>query len=121
MAQPTGSHQNEPQDATTPRRPSSSESERTIVDGLLTSLESDAVASAAKKQLADELGARGLPCSGRKADLIERLFRNNASRRAIGPMDALTPNQDAVDDDRQASLEALSTDNVRLRAFFEPS
>ncbi|KAH6944145.1 hypothetical protein HPB50_002050 [Hyalomma asiaticum] len=122
MAQPTGlesaefNQEDGPRDGTTPRRSSSPESEATIVESLLTSLESSTVASATKKQLVDELRARGLPCSGRKDDLVERLIRDNVSRRAPTSMDASTLNQAADDDDRQAHLETLSADNAKLRA-----
>ncbi|KAH6924460.1 hypothetical protein HPB50_018048 [Hyalomma asiaticum] len=105
-----------PRDGATPRRSSSPEPEATIVESLLTSLESSTTASAKKKQLVDELRARGLPCSGRKDDLVERLIRDNVSRRATASMDASTFNQAADDDDRQAHLETLSADNARLRA-----
>ncbi|KAH6930024.1 hypothetical protein HPB50_008095 [Hyalomma asiaticum] len=88
----------------------------TIIENLLTSLESSTVASATKKQLVDELRARGLPCSGRKDELVERLIRDNVSRRATASMDASTLIQAADDDDRQAHLETLSADNARLRA-----
>ncbi|KAH6932205.1 hypothetical protein HPB50_003699 [Hyalomma asiaticum] len=64
----------------------------------------------------DELRARGQPCSGRKDDLVERLIRDNVSRRATASMDASTLIQAADDDDRQAHLEMLSVDNARLRA-----
>ncbi|KAH6919403.1 hypothetical protein HPB50_029609 [Hyalomma asiaticum] len=117
MAQPTGLESAElnQEDGTTPRRSSSPESEATIVENLLTSLESSTVASATKKQLVDELRARGLSCSGRKDDLVERLIRDNVSRRATASMGASTSIQAADDDDRQAHLETLSADNARLR------
>ncbi|KAH6920199.1 hypothetical protein HPB50_028813 [Hyalomma asiaticum] len=122
MAQPTGlesaefNQEDGPRYGTTPRRSSSLESEATIVESLLTSLENSKVASATKKQLVDELRACGLPCSGHKDDLVERLIRDNVSRRATASMDASTLNRDADDDDRQAHLETLSADNARLRA-----
>ncbi|KAH6938600.1 hypothetical protein HPB50_010950 [Hyalomma asiaticum] len=102
MAQPIGlesaefNQEDGPRDGTTPRRSSSPESEATIVESLLTSLESSTVASATKKQLVDELRAR----SGRKDDLVDRLIQDNVSRRATTSMDASTLNQAADDDDR---------------------
>ncbi|KAL1443640.1 hypothetical protein MTO96_045908 [Rhipicephalus appendiculatus] len=69
-----------------------------------------------KRQLVDELRARGLPCSGRKDQLIARLISDNTTRQALEPTDSSTKDQAAYDDDRQAHLETLSADNARLRA-----
>ncbi|KAH6948539.1 hypothetical protein HPB50_024982 [Hyalomma asiaticum] len=57
-----------------------------IVESLLTSIDSSTVASATKKKLVNEPRTRGLPCFGRKDDLIERLVRDT-SRRATAPTD----------------------------------
>ncbi|KAL1460367.1 hypothetical protein MTO96_043337, partial [Rhipicephalus appendiculatus] len=74
------------------------------------------MATATKRQLVDELRARGLRCSGRKDQLIARLISDNTTRQALEPTDSSTNDQAAYDDDRQAHLETLSADNARLRA-----
>ncbi|KAH7961807.1 hypothetical protein HPB52_012240 [Rhipicephalus sanguineus] len=94
-----------PRDGATPRCTSSSDSEATIVESLLMTLDSSTMATATKKQLIDELRVRGLRCSGRKDELIARL-----------PTDSSMNNQAADDNNRQAHLETLSADNARLRA-----
>ncbi|KAH7935138.1 hypothetical protein HPB52_004487 [Rhipicephalus sanguineus] len=124
MAQPTGFESTEQhgegettaRDGATPRRTLSSDSEATIVESLLTTLDSSTMAAATKKQLVDELRVRGLRCSGRKDELIARLIRDNTTRQALEPTDSSTNDQAADDDDRQAHLETLSADNARLRA-----
>ncbi|KAL1429730.1 hypothetical protein MTO96_015838 [Rhipicephalus appendiculatus] len=124
MAQSTGCESTElhgegettPRDEATPRRTSSSDSEATIVESLLTTLDSSTMATATKKQLVDELRVRGLRCSGRKDELIARLISDNTTRQALEPTDSSTKDQAAYDDNRQAHLETLSADNARLRA-----
>ncbi|KAL1417167.1 hypothetical protein MTO96_000650 [Rhipicephalus appendiculatus] len=124
MAQPTGCESTElhlegettPRDRATPRRTSSSDSEATIVESLLTTLDSSTTATATKKQLVDEMRVQGLRCSGRKDQLISRLIGDNTTRQALEPTDSSTNDQAAYDDNRQAHLETLSADNARLRA-----
>ncbi|KAH8034350.1 hypothetical protein HPB51_023354 [Rhipicephalus microplus] len=124
MAQPTGCESTElhaeeettPREAATPRRTMSRESETTIVESIFTTLDHSTMANATKKQLVDELRARGLRCSGRKDELIARIIRDNITRQALEPTDSSTKDQAAYDDDRQAHLETLSADNVRLCA-----
>ncbi|KAH7947899.1 hypothetical protein HPB52_016670 [Rhipicephalus sanguineus] len=111
-----GEGETTPRDGATPRRASSSDSEATIVESLLTTLDRSTMATATKKQLVDELRLRGLRCSGRKDELIARLIRDNTTRQALEPTDSSTNDQAADDDDRQAHLETLSADNARLRA-----
>ncbi|KAH7940356.1 hypothetical protein HPB52_023543 [Rhipicephalus sanguineus] len=124
MAQPTGCESTElhgegettPRDGATPPRTSSSDSEATIVESLLTTLDSSTMATATKKRLFDELRVRGLRCSTRKDEVIARLIRANTTRQALEPTDSSTNDQAADDDESQAHLEMLSTDNARLRA-----
>ncbi|KAH7950688.1 hypothetical protein HPB51_028280 [Rhipicephalus microplus] len=122
MAQSTGCESTElhaeeettPRDGAMPRRTSSRDSETTIVESVFTSLDYSTMANATKKQLVDELRARGLRCSGRKDELIARVIRDNITRQALEPTDSSTKDQAAYDDDRQAHLETLSADNARL-------
>ncbi|KAH8009148.1 hypothetical protein HPB51_010938 [Rhipicephalus microplus] len=124
MAQPTGCESTElhaeaqttPREGATPRRTSSRDSETTIVESVFTTLDHSTMANATKKQLVDELRARGLRCSGRNDELIARIIRDNITRQALELTDSSTKDQAAYDDDRQAHLEALSADNARLCA-----
>ncbi|KAH8009317.1 hypothetical protein HPB51_014453 [Rhipicephalus microplus] len=105
-----------PREGATPRRTSSRDSETTIVESVFTTLDHSRMANVTKKQLVDELRARGLRCSGRKDELITRIIRDNITRQALEPTDSSTKDQAAYDDDRQAHLETLSADNARLCA-----
>ncbi|KAH8026926.1 hypothetical protein HPB51_000222 [Rhipicephalus microplus] len=124
MAQPTGCESTElhaeeettPREGATPRRTSSRDSETTIVESVFTTLDHSRMANVTKKQLVDEMRARGLRCSGRKDELIARIIRDNITRQALEPTDSSTKDQAAYDDDRQAHLETLSADNARLCA-----
>ncbi|KAH8028797.1 hypothetical protein HPB51_019789 [Rhipicephalus microplus] len=124
MAQPTGCESTElhaeeettPREGATPRRASSRHSETTIVESVFTTLDHSRMANVTKKQLVDELRARGLRCSGRKDELIARIIRDNITRQALEPTDSSTKDQAAYDDDRQAHLETLSANNARLCA-----
>ncbi|KAH8032407.1 hypothetical protein HPB51_024599 [Rhipicephalus microplus] len=124
MAQPTGCESTElhaeeettPREGATPRRTSSRDSETTIVESVFTTLDHSTMANATKKQLVDELRARGLRCSGRKDELIARIIRDNITRQALEPTDSSTKDQAAYDDDKQAHLETLSADNASLCA-----
>ncbi|KAH8023126.1 hypothetical protein HPB51_011056 [Rhipicephalus microplus] len=124
MAQPTGCESTElhakeettSREGATPRRTSSRDSETTIVESVFTTLDHSRMANVTKKQLVDELSARGLRCSGRKDELIARIIRDNITRQALEPTDSSTKDQAAYDDDRQAHLETLSADNATLCA-----
>ncbi|KAH7964563.1 hypothetical protein HPB51_027199 [Rhipicephalus microplus] len=124
MAQPTGCELTElhaeeettPREVATPRRASSRDSETTIVESVFATLDHSRLANVTKKQLVDELRARGLRCSGRMDELIARIIRDNITREALEPTDSSTKDQAAYDDDRQAHLETLSADNARLCA-----
>ncbi|KAH8033718.1 hypothetical protein HPB51_015624 [Rhipicephalus microplus] len=105
-----------PREGATPRRASSRDSETTIVESVFTTLDHSRMANVTKKQLVDELRARGLRGSGRKDELIARIIRDNITRQALEPTDSSTKDQAAYDDDRQAHLETLSADNARLCA-----
>ncbi|KAH8036218.1 hypothetical protein HPB51_020453 [Rhipicephalus microplus] len=93
MAQPTGCESTElhaeeettPREGATPRRASSRDSETTIVESVFTTLDHSRMANATKKQLVDELRARGLRCSGRKDELIARIIHDNITRQALEP------------------------------------
>ncbi|KAH8033984.1 hypothetical protein HPB51_018495 [Rhipicephalus microplus] len=123
MAQSTGCESTElhaeeemtPREGATPRCSSSRDSETTIVESVFTTLDHSTMANATKKQLVDELRARGLRCSGRKDELITRIIRD-ITRQALEPTDSSTKDQAAYDDDRQVHLETLSADNARLCA-----
>ncbi|KAH8027990.1 hypothetical protein HPB51_012260 [Rhipicephalus microplus] len=98
MAQPTGCESTElhaeeetmPREGATPRRASSRDSETTIVESVFTTLDHSRMANVTKKQLVDELRARGLLCSGQKDELIARIIRDNITRQALDPTDSST-------------------------------
>ncbi|KAH8009204.1 hypothetical protein HPB51_012702 [Rhipicephalus microplus] len=124
MAQSTGCESTElhaeeettPREGATPHRTSSRDSETTIVESVFTTLDHSTMANATKKQLVDELRARGLRCSGRKDELIARIVRDNITRQGLEPTESSTKDQAAYDDDRPAHLETLSANNARLCA-----
>ncbi|KAH8035400.1 hypothetical protein HPB51_005124 [Rhipicephalus microplus] len=72
------------------------------------------MANAMKRQLVDQLKIRGLQHSGRKDRLIARFIRDNAIPQAPKPTDLSTNDQATYD--RQAHLDMLFADNVRLCA-----
>ncbi|XP_077542684.1 uncharacterized protein LOC144155232 [Haemaphysalis longicornis] len=97
-------------------RGATTDSTSTVIDRLLISTERDVLCSTKKQQLVNELRSRGLPCSGRKDDIVSRLLEDNEKRRQLSKRSNVpTILQAAYDDKWQTNLQAALFENRRLR------
>lgn len=87
-----------------------------MVDTVLTSTERYVLCSTKKQQFVSALRLRGLPCSGRKDDIILRLLEDNEERRHLSKRTNVpTLLQAASDNKRQRTLQAALFESRRLR------
>ncbi|XP_075553680.1 uncharacterized protein LOC142586319 [Dermacentor variabilis] len=129
MAQPTGSADasfpNEERAATTePSRTPSVSSESTFIYSPVKSTVRHVLSALKKQQLTDKLRMRGLPCSGRKDDLVTRLQDDNTRFQALldTSSDSTTSQTEADGDDHEkadskapATIESLRAEVDQLR------
>ncbi|KAK8779299.1 hypothetical protein V5799_019360 [Amblyomma americanum] len=102
MAQKTGSAEEPPvhgerEDITERTRTPSVSSESTFIWPPVKSTDRPVLSALKKQRLADELRTRGLPCTGRKDDLVTRLLDDNTPLQAPPGSSDSTTSQDETD------------------------
>ncbi|KAK8772978.1 hypothetical protein V5799_012489 [Amblyomma americanum] len=111
MAQPTGSAEEPPvhverEDITERTRTPSVSSESTFIWSPAKSTDRHVLSALKKQRLADELRTRGLPCTGRKDDLVTRLLDDNTRLQATPGSSDSTTSQDETDSDGHGEADS---------------